>query len=109
MQTSNLRTVSEEEIPAFGPDGMVAVPPTPTAPRQPRGAGIAGDAIFLALRALTQRALIALSALADLALIGSAFALWLSVISNPSVLQLFGVGGYAVFILLAMWLRGKSG
>src|SRR5260370_85736 len=76
---SNLRTVSEEEVPTFGPDGMVDPPrPVVAHPRQPHGAAIAGDAIFLALKALSSRALIALSALADLALIGSAFALWLA-------------------------------
>jgi hypothetical protein len=108
MKGSNLRTVSEEEVPTFGPDGMVD-PPPPTPRREPRGAAIAGDAIFLALKALSQRALVAIAALADLALIASAFALWLAVISNPSVLQLVGVGLYAVFVLFAMWLRGKSG
>lgn len=90
---TNLQPVEDagEQIPSFQPP--------------PRIQQQAADAVFLALRALSARAVIAIAALTDLALIGSAFALWLMVIASPSVLQLVGVGGYAVFILCAVVMR----
>lgn len=95
---TNLQPVSDsgEELPTF----TAAVPPS-------RVQQQATDAVFLALRALSARAVIALGALTDLALIGTAFALWLMVIRAPSVLQLVGVGGYAIFILCAIVMRHR--
>jgi hypothetical protein len=63
--------------------------------------------LTVSLKALSQRALVALASLVDLALIASAFVLWLNVIEQPSVLQLVGVGMYAAFILVAIWVRTR--
>jgi hypothetical protein len=62
-------------------------------------AGIA--ALTLGLSALSQRAVIALSRLFVLLATASAFALWWSVLPNPTVLQLVGLGMYAAFVLAA--------
>ncbi len=61
--------------------------------------------LFTSLKALSQRTVVALASLVDLALIGSAFALWLLVIANPTPPQLIGIAGYAVFILVAIFMR----
>ncbi len=65
----------------------------------------ASEAVFLALKALSQRAIIALASLVDLALIGSAFALWLMIIASPTTAQLVAVGGYSIFIMACLFLR----
>ena len=78
-------------------------------PREtPRGEAAFANLLAMSLKALSQRALIALAALVDLALIASAFVLWLYVIREPSILQLVGVGMYAAFILLAIWARHRA-
>ena len=64
--------------------------------------------LALSLKALSQRALIALSSLVDLLLIAAAFVLWLNVMAEPTVLQLIGVGMYAAFTLLALWMRREK-
>ena len=63
--------------------------------------------LALSLKSLSQRAVVALSSLVDLALISSAFVLWLNVMQQPSVLQLVGIGMYAVFMLVVLWLRNR--
>jgi hypothetical protein len=57
------------------------------------------ETLRLGLFALSQRTTVALSKLFSLLTAASAFALWWGVLPNPSVLQLVGLGGYAVFIL----------
>lgn len=64
--------------------------------------------LLTSLRALSQRAIVALASLVDLALIASAFALWVMVIREPTILQLVGVGLYASFVLVALMLRNRS-
>lgn len=56
--------------------------------------------LFLALKALSQRALIALESLFTLLTVGSGFWLWMS-IKDPNVYQLVGMGMYAMFVLAA--------
>lgn len=63
--------------------------------------------LALSLKALSQRALVAVASLVDLALIASAFVLWLDVIQQPNVLQLVGIGMYAAFILTAIYARSR--
>jgi hypothetical protein len=63
--------------------------------------------LLMGLRALSQRSLVAVASLVDLALLASAFVLWLKIIREPSPVQLAGVGGYAVFILAAIWIRSR--
>ena len=79
---------------------------------QPPRSTVAQDALtgllLTSLKALSQRTIVALASLVDLALIGSAFALWLLIIANPTPLQLIGVGGYAAFVLIAIYMRRKA-
>jgi hypothetical protein len=89
-------------------DAVVEMPQL-VAPLPPSRASAAiTDGLMLALKALSQRALVALAALEHLILAGSVFAIWLRVIAEPSELQLVGVGGYAAFVLLLVWMRNRS-
>ncbi len=63
---------------------------------------------MLTLKTLSQKTLLAFTALADLMLIGSAFVLWYRAMSAPSILQLVGLGAYSVFILAALWARKRN-
>lgn len=82
--------------------------PQPSAGKRDLPAEGGAAVIFLALKALSQRALIALESLFTLITVGSAFWLWMS-IPEPSVHQLVGLGMYAVFVLAANVIvrRGK--
>jgi hypothetical protein len=73
-------------------------------PAAPKGQQIATDALLLAIKALSQRFIIALSSLFALLVIGSVWWLFLSIEQNPSVNQLVGLGGYAMFVLAAIWI-----
>ena len=84
------------------------IPDEPEAPPvAPRGQSAFASLLALSLKALSQRALTAAASLVDLALIASAFVLWLNVIQQPSVLQLVGIGMYAGFILVSIWIRRR--
>ena len=74
-----------------------------TPPRIPIGEKFATDALMLALKGLSQRAIIAVDNLFTLLTVGSAFWLWLS-IPSPSTYQLIGLAMYAVFVLAANWI-----
>lgn len=63
---------------------------------------IALDVILLALKALSQRTLIALSQLFTLLTCASAFTLWYSVLPNPNSYQLVGLALYGGFVLLLL-------
>lgn len=63
--------------------------------------------LITSLKVVSQRTVIALAGLVDLALLGSAFALWLLIIKDPTPPQLISVGGYAIFVLTALWFRRK--
>lgn len=97
-QGTRLTAVAESEAPEAA---------TPTA----RQSSIADDAglkmLLMGLRSLSQRSLVAIASLVDLMLLASAFVLWLKVIREPSPVQLVGIGGYALFILVAIWLRNR--
>ncbi len=92
-QATRLQTLSVEEV---------------EAPPPPRAESALTGLLALSLRALSQRALVALSSLVDLALIASCFVLWLRAMDSPSTLQLMGLGGYSIFILVALWVRRKG-
>lgn len=62
--------------------------------------GVAFSALMLALKALSQRAFVALMDLFCLLTVGSAFWLCLT-IHDPSVTQLVQIGGYFAFVLAA--------
>lgn len=92
----------EDEIPAIGAAPPSAVPSREHAER-------ALSALFMVtLKTLSQKTLLAFTALADLMLIGSAFVLWYRAMSDPTILQLIGLGGYSVFILATLWARKRN-
>jgi len=70
-------------------------------PPQANSASIA--MLTLALRALSERAVIALADLFTLLTVGSAFWLWL-LIPDPNPQQITALSIYAAFILAANWL-----
>lgn len=103
-QSTKLQAVTIEEATQVNPFD-VGVPPSSETATKAQTVG----AIMLehGLRALSARAVIALGALVDLALISSVFVLWLLIIGEPTTLQLVGVGGYAAFILASILCRKR--
>ena len=89
---AELFTLEKEEIEASAPASSSA-----------ESAGM--HMLYLGLKALSQRALVALSALFTLLTVASAFALWWRVLPDPSVFQLIGLGLYAIFILAVHLVR----
>ena len=77
-------------------------PPQPAIP-PPVKSEPAVAAVMLALRALSQRALVAVGSLFTLVTIASAWWLWAST-PNPTPLQVASLSIYAVFILVANWI-----
>lgn len=69
--------------------------------------GIELQTMMLALAALSKRSLIALSNCFTAAALASAWLLWDKVLPEPSILQLTGLGGYAVFLLSLEWIRRR--
>ena len=59
------------------------------------------QALMLGLGALSKRTVIALQSAFVLLATASAFMLWWSVLPSPTVLQLTGLGMYALFVLAA--------
>lgn len=106
MARTRLQIAGEEEIDLIGHAEAPAT--TPTAPREPRTSSALTSLLMISLTALSKRAVVALASLVDLALIASAFALWLMIIGNPTVLQLIGCGVYALFMLVALWMRRRE-
>ena len=72
---------------------------------KPERASIAPDVLLLALKALSQRALVAFSACFTLLTVASAFALWWRVMPDPTPFQLGGLGLYALFVLAVHMVR----
>jgi len=65
--------------------------------------------VLLGIKTLSQKSIVALGQLFTLLCTASAFWLWYLVLPNPNVLQLFGLGLYAGFILLLQYLVRKKG
>lgn len=92
------------EAPIEGPDidpAMGYVPDAAEAARARR----ASEMVSLALRALGQRALVAVAAIFSLVLAGSVFWLAMTVAGNPSVKQLVLLGLYSVFVVVLHVVR----
>ena len=68
-------------------------------PQEPKINKIAGDVLVLALTALSQRAIDAISRLFTLLTVASVFVLWYVAPPEPSIYQLVKLGAYAAFIL----------
>lgn len=65
--------------------------------------------LLLSLKALSQRALVAISSLFTFAAVGSAW--WLfdnDIPADPSVRQLIGLTLYSGFLLAVLWIRRKG-
>lgn len=102
-QTNRLRQIGEDE-----PVNLIGDLPAPPAAAPPRDVQALTGMLMMALKALSQRTVVALASLVDLALASSVFVLWLLVISQPSTLQLIGLGGYALFVLVALYMRRRG-
>ena len=66
------------------------------------------EMLLLALRALSQRAVTAITNLFSLLLVLSVWVLALHVLDNPSTGQLIALAGYAVFVLAIDVVRRRS-
>lgn len=78
-------------------------------PQEEKGQDTASVRLLgLALQALGQRALVAISALFTAAALFSAWWLWNSALPDPKPLQLIGLGMYAAFVLVLEWVRRRK-
>jgi hypothetical protein len=101
MARTRLTAISEEAVPELiGTTEHIPV-------TEPQRDSAFTSLLLMSLRALSQRAIVALASLVDFALLASAFALWLMVIAQPTTLQLIAVAGYAVFVLCAIMFRRR--
>lgn len=90
---------SENLLRQVGTDRPVESQPV----QKPKTAGLdeaATAMLLLALKSLSQRAIVALSNLFTLLTCLSAFVLWHDVLPSPNSYQLVGLGLYGMFILL---------
>ena len=84
--------------------------PRPAVPAPTKTSAVDWGALQLlgiALTALSQRALVALSACFNMALVGSAFALWY-LTPDPNPHQITSLGMYAAFVLAAIYLNRRK-
>lgn len=105
MQTNRLRPI-DEDLPSYF--GAAEAEPTPAAAPAPRPQTATENAttnmLMLALRALSQRSLIALSNLFVLLTAASAWWLWMVTLPAPSIAQLVGLALYGALILALDYL-----
>ena len=91
-------------------DDPVEAPRPAAPPAQSKTSVVDWGALQLlgvALPALSQRALAALAARFNLALVGSAFALWFMT-PDPNSHQITSLGIYAAFVLAAIYLNRRK-
>jgi hypothetical protein len=107
MQGNRLRSIGED-IPAFFGDGTAETPApaSPLPPRAPPNAeqAAATNILMLALKALSQRALVAVGNLFVLLTAASAWWLWMTTLPQPSIQQLVGLALYGCLILALNYL-----
>lgn len=97
---SRLRPISEDqEIPEPSPSATAAPGRTET--------NVATGLLLLALKALSQRAVVALDGLFTLACVASAFALWYVTLPQPTPGQLTGLGLYGLLLIAIHLVRRK--
>jgi hypothetical protein len=89
-----------DEVSRFDPGKVTMAAPPP----QPLVESAATSILLTALKALSQRTLIALGNLFVLAAAGSAFWLWLVTLPSPSIQQLVGLGLYGLLMLALVHL-----
>lgn len=102
MAQTRIRQIGEGDTDQFAQtaDYLHAQQPPPADPVH----NVATSILFTSLRALSQRAVIALANLFVLLTAVSAFWLWYATMPAPSVLQLVGLSLYGVLILALNWL-----
>ena len=110
--TTRLRRIAEgpegdEPIPGVEFAEASAAAPQPAQPMGDRQRQIISAALQMALRTLSQKTVVALASMFSLLLAGSAFWIFLTVLSEPTVLQLVGAGMYAVFVLSLHLVRRR--
>lgn len=79
-------------------------------PLEDKASALAADMLLTALKALSQRTLVALASLQVTLAIGSVLFLAYTVLTSvpaASILQVTGVAIYATFVLLALWLAKR--
>ena len=100
---------SENLLKQVGEDRVVDLAPVAAAPSHKPGLDEAATAmLLLGLKALSQRAVVALSHLFTLLTCISAFLLWQDVLPNPNSYQLVGLGLYGAFILMLHLVKRKT-
>jgi len=67
----------------------------------------AGIALQMALRALSQKTIVALASLYSLLLAAAVFWAFLTILPEPTVLQLVGAGMLSIFVLLLHLVRRR--
>ena len=98
------QVISEEEAPAQ----HAAPGPDPRLAQAQAESARATQILMLALRTVSQRAVVAIFNAFTAVAVGSAWVLWYSVLPNPNVYQLVGCGLYAVFLLAVEIIRRRS-
>lgn len=106
---SRLAAIGTPEIEEAADDPLAAPAPAAPPPRLNQAVEQAAMAmLFTAVKALSQRAIVALGNLYALLLAGSAFALWWRVLPAPSVRQLVGLALYGCFVLSMMLVKRRG-
>jgi ABC-type siderophore export system fused ATPase/permease subunit len=98
MALPRFEIIDDEAIPQ--------VKPSPRPENSGQGQDAAFSALMLALKAMSQKTVIALSKLAALAMVGSVFWLFMS-IPNPSTNQIVWGGMYSVFVTVTLYVAGR--
>lgn len=105
--TNRLRSIGED-IPAFfgDPEAPQQPVPPPAPPQQTTQSTqqAATSMLLLALRALSQRTIVAISNLFVLLTAASAWWLWMVTLPQPSIQQLVGLALYGALILAVDYL-----
>jgi hypothetical protein len=100
---SRLQAVGEEDAALIGEDP----PPVPNVSCVNKWDESLTQLLIVSLRALSQRTLTAISNLYALVLAASTFWVYLTILSNPTPLQLTGAGMYSIFTIGCLFLRKK--
>lgn len=76
------------------------------ATEQREKAALAG--LMIALKALSQRFVVAAASLVDLALFAAVFAVWWQIIGGPSQLQIVAASLFSIFGVGVIWMRRRA-
>ena len=90
----------------IGDEDIPQIKPNPRPENSGQGQDAAFSALMLALKAMSQKTVIALSKLAALTMVGSVFWLFMA-IPNPSTNQIIWGGMYGLFILTTLFLMSR--